>query len=267
MTESPKSKGQRFILFAVLAVIVALFVVPLGAYGSSYISGSSHSVILEKQSVPLTVWGEKANNTTNVRLPFSVVNYTSTITSDYSYLNATNQTKVGYYATNYILTNVTIGELNLHDANKYIVQLAVGANISAILGYGSEISNSTFSFSQMATASLKGNASQYGNLTFNLTPAMLTGNQSSQIIVELQFGSKSSVATYSEIAFGEGSTSVTNSLLTGENVAYAFGGTLLFISGFLAMPWHDISIRRMRERVKTTKTGRKAKKSPEKGKK
>lgn len=254
ITEKPKTKLKRFVFFSFLAVIVAILALPIGSSLSQGLSGHGSSELYANQ-VAFAALG--LNNGTSTALPFSLVNGTATISNTYIVAGANNTTVYANYGTDYIVSNISMNQLNEHSVNQYFSAISQASNLTTILGFGT-YSNTANGTSLKFTPLLSGNFTGHNgtaNISFTLNPAMLTENSTDVLILEIQNVNASS---FSFSGYVVGTSQSQPWYLVGENSAYIAGGILLFAFGFLAMPHHDISIKKAREplmRGPTKKTG------------
>lgn len=228
MRESGKSKGQRLFLFGFAAVLLVFVIVPASAsLGSMVAAPFSADTVLQAQSGVTSVW---TNSTHEV--PFASV-----------YGGAEFTAPAG--ATVYIVTNVTVEEAQARNVNQFIVTTNYGHKGNASWGLGSSASDFT------PYETLDQNLS---SVSFPIATQFLTGNQSAHFIVELQ--SPATSYTVSFVAKGNSGLSEWFGPAVAENIAYILGGTLIFILGFLAMPWTDLDIRWMKAQMAKMRRGR-----------
>ena len=225
--ESKQHKGKRILIFAFLAFLVAI----LGISSAGYISVGladlqHHNTVLGSSSVIVNDYGKNVNSSYQ-KLLLSSVNGTSTIVNDYYSNNATQ-----YFNPDYLVTNVTIAQLNNHAVNLVSLASDLRGNVSIYLGYGTSYSNFV-AVSEFETG-LNNTSS-----SVSVGPAQLTGNQSSYMMFEISFGKNATFASYSVHFTLNGITSPEGSYTVGEDVGYAMSGTMLFIFGFLAIPHYE----------------------------
>lgn len=177
------------------------------AGGSAYAqatAGHGTSTIYAQDATPQFGWGY--GNSTYNPMTIGSVNNTATVTGSYITTTGTgnNTTSlIHYYSPVMLLTNVTVNDLNLHGANKFVEQVKQGSNITATLGYGNYVSNGSFSFTPLETANATGNATSFVNLTFALNPGMLTENASADIMVKIAFANASTSFEVHAFAVGD----------------------------------------------------------------
>ncbi len=226
--------------FAFLAFLVAI----LGVAAASGITQAAagvqhHSNVLQSESVIVGDWGHNPVNGTYQKLPISSTNETTTVFNDFTVThksgNVTNVT-TDYYGPDFLLTNVTVNQMNVYAVNNISIATSMSGNVTATIGYGSSYRD----FTPFATSS----ASAKGNSTFSfqIMPSELTGNQSSYLMIEFGFGKNASFASYTVSTTISGIPSTDINYVTGEDVGYAIAGTLLFVFGFLAVPHYDTSL-------------------------
>ncbi len=263
MAEGSKSKAKRFIVFAILAVAVALIVLPVATAVSQYTTDAqAHTSVLQTDSIPILAQGTNSTGTYKLTISTTAVNLTAgtggvtTVTNDYSYTykNATGVSETGYknYNPDYIVYNITVGQMNTYAVNKLNLTTDFTENVTAYFGVGTSASN----FQALTDVVASGNASK--DIVLPISPAMLTGNQSYHAMVELLFTNATDApATYTLHLSASGVKGGVSTYLAGEDSGYILGGTLLFIFGFFAMPWHDVTIRRVKDAMPRKKGGRK----------
>lgn len=231
--------------FSFLAVIVAILALPIGSSLSQGLSGHGSSELYANQAAFAALG---ANNGTSTALPFSMVNGTATVSNTYMVAGTNNSTVYANYATDYIVSNISFNQLNEHSVNQYFAAISPASNLTAILGFGT-YSNNANKTSLKFTPLLSENSTGHNNtvnVSFALNPAMLTENSTDVLILEIQ---NLNASSFSFAGYVVGTSQSQSWYLVGENAAYIAGGILLFVFGFLAMPHHDISIKKAREPV------------------
>ena len=136
MGESKQHKGKRILVFAFLAFIVAILGISAAGYVSVGIADlQHHSTVLQSNSVIINDYGKNANSSYQ-KLLLSSVNGTSTIVNDYYADNATH-----YYNPDYLISNVTVAQLNNHAIDSMDFTSNLHGNVSIFVGYGTNYSN------------------------------------------------------------------------------------------------------------------------------
>lgn len=154
-------------------------------------TGHGTATIFSNESAPQYAWGHNSNSGNNTPMSIDTVLNTSTISGDYVTASGTgnNSTStIHYYSPVVLLTNITVNDLNMYGANKFVEQVKQqSSNITGTVGYGSYVSNGSFSFTPLENAYAVGNSSSFVNLSFALNPGMLTENASDFLMVKLSF--------------------------------------------------------------------------------
>ena len=230
MGESKQHKGKRILVFAFLAFIVAILGISAAGYTSVGIADlQHHSTVLQSNSVIVNDYG-KLSNSSYEKLLLSSVNGTSTVVNDYFADNATH-----YYNPDYLVSNVTVAQLNNHAINALDFTSNLYGNVSIYVGYGTNYSNFV-AFSLISAG--KNNTSS----SISISPAELTGSQTDYLMFEVSFAKNVTYASYSVHFTLNGVSSSLGSYIVGEDVGYALSGSLLFVFGFLAIPHYDSGI-------------------------
>ena len=227
MGESKQHKGKRILVFAFLAFIVAILGISAAGYVSVGIADlQHHSTVLQSNSAIVNDYG-KSMNLSYQKLLLSSVNGTSTIVNDYYAGNATH-----YYNPDYLISNVTVAQLNNHAIDSMNFTSNLHGNVSIFVGYGTNYSNFV-AFSLISAG--KNNTSA----SVSIGPAQLTGDQNSHLMLEVSFAKNVSFASYTVHFTLNGVSSSLGSYVVGEDVGYALSGSLLFVFGFLAIPHYE----------------------------
>ncbi len=227
MGESKQHKGKRILVFAFLAFIVAILGISAAGYTSVGIADlQHHSTVLQSNSAIVNDYG-KSMNLSYQKLLLSSVNGTSTIVNDYYAGNATH-----YYNPDYLISNVTVAQLNNHAIDSMNFTSNLHGNVSIFVGYGTNYSNFV-AFSLISAG--KNNTSA----SVSIGPAQLTGDQNSHLMLEVSFAKNVSFASYTVHFTLNGVSSSLGSYVVGEDVGYALSGSLLFVFGFLAIPHYE----------------------------
>jgi hypothetical protein len=225
--ESKQHKGKRILVFAFLAFIVAILGISAAGYTSVGIADlQHHSTVLQSNSAIVNDYG-KSMNLSYQKLLLSSVNGTSTIVNDYYAGNATH-----YYNPDYLISNVTVAQLNNHAIDSMNFTSNLHGNVSIFVGYGTNYSNFV-AFSLISAG--KNNTSA----SVSIGPAQLTGDQNSHLMLEVSFAKNVSFASYTVHFTLNGVSSSLGSYVVGEDVGYALSGSLLFVFGFLAIPHYE----------------------------
>lgn len=227
MGESKQHKGKRILVFAFLAFLVAILGISAAGYTSVGIADlQHHSTVLQSNSAIVNDYG-KSMNLSYQKLLLSSVNGTSTIVNDYYAGNATH-----YYNPDYLISNVTVAQLNNHAIDSMNFTSNLHGNVSIFVGYGTNYSNFV-AFSLISAG--KNNTSA----SVSIGPAQLTGDQNSHLMLEVSFAKNVSFASYTVHFTLNGVSSSLGSYVVGEDVGYALSGSLLFVFGFLAIPHYE----------------------------
>ena len=230
MGESKQHKGKRILVFAFLAFLVAILGISAAGYTSVGIADlQHHSTVLQSNSVIVNDYG-KLSNSSYEKLLLSSVNGTSTVVNDYFADNATH-----YYNPDYLVSNVTVVQLNNHAINALDFTSNLYGNVSIYVGYGTNYSNFV-AFSLISAG--KNNTSS----SISISPAELTGSQTDYLMFEVSFAKNVTYASYSVHFTLNGVSSSLGSYIVGEDVGYALSGSLLFAFGILAIPHYDSGI-------------------------
>jgi hypothetical protein len=267
---------KRFVLFSFIGVILAFSALPFGVAAASGISGHGTSTVLASQGEVNYALG--VNGTSIKALPIAtdsathVTTITNEIETSSRTVNNTTTYSYSYPAENLLFTNATSLEMNDHSVNKVSLNLKIKGNATIDLGLGNLLTNTTYSFSpilQNSVSAKNGTA----NTSFVISAADLTGNGSAVLMLQINFANATENSLYSLSVNMTGTSGSSPWYLAGESAAYLFGGGILFIAGFMVLPFHDFSISRMaqpvikKQRAKKTakKQGSQTKKNPKKG--
>lgn len=265
MPETNKSKLKRFIFFSFLAVIVAMVALPIGSAASQMISGHGTSHIFRAASAPVQGWGETGTGYNSLSIAVATMNNTTSaiVGNSYEVLNGNNST-MHFFSNDYLLSNVSLSQLNDHSANRFIFEIAAASSGNVTIGYGHAIGNTSFVFHPLESVAFSGNATNLTAVNFALTPALESENGT--LMYEVQFSNATSVSTYTVSGYAIGTQSAQPWYAVGESAGYLLGGSLLFISGIFALPHMDINVSKHVEVVRkvTRKTGPKKRKTPTK---
>jgi len=211
-------------------MVTLLGVAIAGSLAQGTASLETHTSVLQGNAVIVSDYGYNAHNGTYNKLLNAKVNSTNTISN--SYIVSGN---ISYFNPDYLITNMTVGQLNAHAVNKITVATDMSGNVTMIMGSGTSYNN----FVPIASSDLN---VKYHSFNFSITPAELTGLQSSYIIYEVTFGNNTKIASYTVTTTVNGISSTISNYVTSQDVAYAVSGVLLFVFGFFAIPFHESSI-------------------------
>ena len=226
MGESKQHKGKRILVFAFLAFLVAILGISAAGYTSVGIADlQHHNTVLQSNSVIVNDYGKGI--TSYQKLLLASVNGTATIANDYYAGNLTH-----YYNPDYLISNVTVAQLNNHAVDSLNFTSNLHGNVSIYVGYGTNYSNFV-AFSVISAG--KNNTTS----TVSIGPAQLTGTQTDYLMFEVSFAKNVTYASYTIHFTLNGVTSSLGSYVVGEDVGYAMSGSLLFVFGALAIPHYD----------------------------
>lgn len=232
---------QRYVIFSMVGLAIAMITLMGASSMAVAISGHGSDHIFASQSAPTYVYGQTSNTT--AALPFSNVlsNNTTTTSITDSYVKTVgNNTTTASYSPITLLTNVTVNDLNLHSANHFVEEVQAAGNVTAILGYGHSVGNSTFSFAPLEQISKTGNASVFTNMSFKLTPAQLSQNSSAYMMVQLTFSNAS--ASFEVSSYVVGNANAGPWYAVGLDVGYIILGVGLILTASLSMVWVDVDL-------------------------
>lgn len=244
--ESKKSKGKRLIVFAILGIAVTLFFGAIaGGLAQGTASMQTHTLILGSDSAADYAWGQNATSKAYNALPIATTaadngTYRTTVTNTY-YAKITNSTGVvtgyKYDTVNILDTNLTLGLMNTYAVDKVaFATTGLSGNVTAVLGDGTSYSN----FEPISAYTVDKVNHTLQNLTFSITPALITGNQSSDMMLELEF-SNYTITTYTVNPSVTGIHSTLFGYTVAEDVGYVIATGLLAVSVFFVIPFHDVS--------------------------
>ena len=244
--ESKKSKGKRLIVFAILGIVVTLFFGAIaGGLAQGAASTQTHAIVLGQDSAVNYAWGQNATSKEYSALPIATASasngtYMTTITNTY-YAKIINSTGVvtgyRYDTVNILSTNLTLGLMNTYAVDKVaFATTGLSGNVTAVLGDGTSYSN----FEPVSAYTVTKANKTLQNLTFAVSPAMITGNQSSDMMLELEF-SNYSITTYTVNPSVTGIHSTLFGYTTAEDIGYVTATGLLVVSVFFVIPFHDVS--------------------------
>jgi hypothetical protein len=252
MAEPINSKGKRIVVFSILVFVVALVGAAIAGGAATGISDlQTHTTVLSANSQVDYVYGAHNNTVTN--LSFAAVNGTTTVENDYTYTyqkvvstttnNTTTNTTVnatgtGYPVTDYLLTNMTLGEMNLHSVNKLNITTNVAVNATLVIGYGTSYND----FVPISASSYTAKTNTTADFSYKIGPASLTGNQSQYFMFELELSNKSTPATYTISVQTTGIASGLYNYQTGLDIGYVLDGVLILAFAVLTLPHYDLNI-------------------------
>lgn len=242
MGEARNSKGKRIVIFSVLVFFVAMLGAAIASGAATGISSvQTHTTVLSTNSEIDYAYGMHTNGTT-AALPIATTAGNTTVTDTYTY-SAKNATGVltsytGYYLKDFLLTNMTLGEMNLHSVNKLNISTDIAVNTTLVIGYGTSYSN----FVPISTASYTVKKNTTADFGYAISPADLTGNQSQYFMLELELSNKSTPATYTLSIHTTGIASGLYNYQTGLDVGYVIDGALILVFAVLTIPHYDLNI-------------------------
>ena len=214
MSESGKSKGKRFIVLALVVLVVGMALPSIGS-GLTGLSLSAQKPVLAPDSTVIYV--ESGNYSA---MPFSESNGTALISMP------VNQTTV------YLETNLTFGELNEYNVKEISIGTGHNGTENISLGY-----NGFKNFTSLAYAQANGTL-----VNFSLNPSMITANQSDVIYIKITSQSHDysiTITAYGNLAL--------ISTYDGLEISYYVGSIILFTGGIFGMAFafdFDISKRK-----------------------
>jgi len=241
--ESRGSKGKRIVVFSVLVFFIALFGSAIAGGASAGISSvQPHTLVLSPQNDVNYAYGMSSNGTAKA-LSIGNVNNTVTVTNEYAYTvkNATGVSTTDYatYLKDFLMTNMTLGEMNLHSVNKLNITTDIAVNATLVIGYGTSYSN----FVPISASSYTAKKNTTADFGYAIGPASLTGNQSDYLMMELELSNKSTPPTYSISVHTTGIASGLFNYQTGLDVSYVIDGALILIFAFLTIPHYDVNVK------------------------
>lgn len=227
-------------LVSLLAVIAIATVVPGSVYATTALSGNGHNLVLTNQSAVDYAYGQ--GNGSYHALALASLNGTATITPSYSVTTGSGNNTTSYTVnpTTIVLeTNLTVANLNSYSVTQFVSNITGVSNLSTVtLEYGTA-SGTTVSLTPMVLGNLTGNSTVGESATMNLLPEMLTGNQSDNVFVVLNFSSAPTVG-FSVTNYVYGHSSAANLYVIGEDIGYVAGGIVLGIMTVLVLPFGEI---------------------------
>jgi hypothetical protein len=221
--ESGTSKGSRGILALLIIFVVALLIVPVGAgLGGLFVSGHDSSHVLVPESSTVYISGNSGP------IPFGQVNGTTTF--DFPSTTAHNITT--YSHTVFLETNLTLRELNNFAVSQIVLSTSDSRNVNVTMGTGINSTN----FVPIASVSEVNGST----IKIPISPALLTGNQSSRVTMEIT-ANISSLSITTQVLGNNGLVTVLGSYSVMQ-FTYLLGGVLLLISAFVEISVYDIDI-------------------------
>jgi hypothetical protein len=222
-SETGTSKGARGILALLIIFIVAMLIVPIGAgIGGLFVSGHDSSHVLVPESSTVYITGDSGP------VPFGQVNGTTTFDFPSTVTNNTTT----YSHTVYLETNLTLGELNNFAVSQIVLSTSDSGNMNVTMGAGINSTN----FVPIASVSeLNGST-----VKIPVSPALLTGNQSSRVTMEVSANVTS--MSISIQALGNNGLVTVFGPYSVMQVAYLIGAVLLFAGAFMEISVYDIDL-------------------------
>jgi len=222
-TESGSSKGARGTFALLIIFIVALLIIPIGAgLGGLFVSGHDSSHVLVPESSTVYITGASGP------VPFGQVNGTTTF--DFPSTTANNTTT--YSHTVYLETNLTLGEMNNFAVSQIVLSSSDSGNVNVTMGTGINSTN----FVPIASVSEVNGST----VKLPISPALLTGNQSSRVTMEITANVTS--MSISIQALGNNGLVTVFGPYSVMQVSYLLGAVLLFAGAFLEISVYDIDI-------------------------
>lgn len=222
-SESGTSKGSRGTFALLIIFIVAILIIPIGAgVGSLSVSGHDRSSVLSSESATTYISG------TSGPVPFGQVNGTTT----FDFPSSTSNNVTTYIHTVYIRTNLTVRELNNFAVSEIILSTSDKANVNVTMGTGINATD----FVPIAEVSALNGSS----IKIPLSPALLTGNQSSPVTLEIT-ANVTSMSLKMQILGNNGLLTILGPYSVMQ-FTYLLGGVILLISAFAEISVYDIDI-------------------------
>ena len=277
--ERKKDRAKRIALFSVLAVIAVLVSVPAISYGTAYIAGQGTTHSLQSDTAVQYAFGQAANASIPSALLATYANNVSIV--DTHYFVATTVNPAGklngtlteeYASTVYVITNITVAQLNDYAANTFVLNMT-GAGLpngTITMGYGNYVSNSSFVFNELEQLNYTVNGTQ-ANLAFPVYAWMTTGNQSQDLMFELQVTNNiSQLTTFSSFSYTGyiiGNHGGINGYMYALDAGLALGTVIPMVLVIFAIPTIRIRAHRDGEGVTPQRRSKKGKKKPKRGRK
>ena len=272
--ESGRSKGYRQMIALILGLIFVFLMIPASSYAGTAISSLSDHHALNFPVTSLSAKTPSGNisqaSFTSCEIPVaSASNTTLSIPTSSIYVNElcgylpsyTKQNSTGvnvthYIQTFYLTTNISVGFLSSFLVQDIYVSPLISGNYTMFIGTGNASSfeplasstNMNISYTPLRFGGgsaapvgiepLISSTTSYRSNDFQISPSILTGNQSDKITFEVQTSNQTQFNAY---YFAVGSTSPT---LIGplqlDNVGYVIGTVMTFVAAGLTMPWIDL---------------------------
>ena len=228
--ESGSSKGARGMIALLIIFIAFLLIVPIGAaVGNDFVAGHDNSQILQSESQTSYVSGASGP------IPFGSVNGTTT----FDFPSTTSNNVTTYSHTVYVKTDLTIAELNDFAVSKIVLATNV-KDFTAVMGTG----NSSKSFS----AIVSGTSGNSTSLALHISPALLTGIQSSPVIFKINANTTSmSLAIHT---YGNNGQVTVFGPYQVMQFTYLLGGVVLLASAFFSLSMYDMPVNMARGSMK-----------------
>ena len=241
-------RARRIAYVALLAVIVAVGVVPASVSGMTFLSGNASHLVLTNQSAVDFAYGQ--GNGSYHPLVLASVNGTTTVTPSYTVtvagVNNTTTSKTVYPTTIVLETNLTVGNLNSYSVSQFVENITGAANLSsATLEYGSA-SGDNVNLTAMVQGNITGNSTAGFTATMDVQAMMLTGNQSSNIFVVLNF-SQAPATAFTVHNYVYGASSSSDLYQIGEDVGYVGGGIGLLALTVMILPFFRLTVSKVKQ--------------------
>ena len=258
----------------ILGLIFVFLMIPASSYAGTAISSLSDHHALNFPVTSLSAKTPSGNisqaSFTSCEIPVaSASNTTLSIPTSSIYVNElcgylpsyTKQNSTGvnvthYIQTFYLTTNISVGFLSSFLVQDIYVSPLISGNYTMFIGTGNASSfeplasstNMNISYTPLRFGGgsaapvgiepLISSTTSYRSNDFQISPSILTGNQSDKITFEVQTSNQTQFNAY---YFAVGSTSPT---LIGplqlDNVGYVIGTVMTFVAAGLTMPWIDL---------------------------
>ncbi len=227
-SESGSGKGARKMLGLLVALIAVFLMIPLSAsIGGAVVSSHDNSSVLQSQSIVSYVFGSGS------AVPFGQVNGTATF--EFPTIvekNSTGSNITVYQDKVWIKTNLTVAEMNNFAVAKLVLETGSSKSSNISIGTGENVS----SFQPFLYQSVKNLTSN----SFKIQSQYLTGNQSSNVMIEIQ--SNVSSISLSLHAYGNNGINLLFGSYSAEQTGYFVGTIFTLISAALVAPWYDFPI-------------------------
>ena len=221
--ESGSGKGARKMLGLLVALLAVFLMIPMSAsIGATVVSAHDNSSVLQSQSIVSYVFGSSS------AVPFGQVNGTAT----FEFPTTVEKNATVYQDRVWIKTNLTVAELNNFAVSKLVMDTGSQKAANVTIGTGENIT----SFEPFLYQSVRNLTSN----SFQMQSQYLTGNQSSNIMVEIQ--SNVSSISLSIHAYGNNGINLIFGSYSAEQTGYFVGTVFTIISALLVAPWYDFPI-------------------------